>query len=620
MKKVLLCLYLCISMYTPIRAQSHTSVPLDNNVYYILEQAEIRGLCGPLSGARPYTHSVIITAIKEILYSDNAVKLKKTEREILEHYFEKLSKPKTGIDWRRGAWHGETAVGKSETVLSANAGISADIEGSAGFYRSFEDRFFGTETWIRAYMNGDLSEYVSYGFSAEGGLMQAPREYLGKYNTYYEGFEGDINGEFENREIDVYSEPRTHFPYAYKKRWDGSVYFFNNLAQFKYWPDTIAGGYNLMSELTGSFLEDKLIIRLGRMSHDWGTTPLGSSLAFNQMARPFMGAETEFNPVPWFGIASLTGILEYGNTEGIKSSSMNSQNAFSVTMMQFRFKNYLFFDIVDAVVWPKRLELGYISPITNSFFYQNNIGDFDNMALTFNLKAQYPGLGSMWFTFFLDEMNLLTKMFELDRTMVAGQAGINVPLPLLAFSSIKLSYTRVNPYCYTHNRNFNPWYGDLAMETGYTNNGVNLGYYLPPNSDEVLLKFSTTPFNNMAAHLQYQLIRHGADFGSSAVDGSHLLSELDPQDRNTNPVLKRYFLQDGAYQWMHIIKIGAEWNLPRLPVSLFGEAGTIISYFTNIKEGRANDGSPHDYSKIDTHEYPQSVGYVVKIGLKVFPQ
>jgi hypothetical protein len=337
------------------------------------------------------------------------------------------------------------------------------------------------------------------------------------------------------------------------------------------------------------------------------------------MARPFLALEAEFNPVSWFGISSLTGALEYDNTEGIKNSSMTFQNAFSITMLQFKYKEYLFFDIADAVIWPKRFEPGYMLPIINNFLYQNNIGDFDNMAITLNLKAQYPGLGNIWFSFFIDELNLLSDLSTLDRQMFAMQGGANVPLPFLSFSSLKLSYTTVSPYCYTHNRNYNPWYGDLRMETPYINNGVRLGYYLPPNSDEILARFQTMPVKSLVTHLQYQLIRHGADFGPNAVDGSNLLSELDPDDRNSNPVLKRFFLHDGAYQWSHIVRIGAEWNLPRIPVALLGEAGVNYSYFTNTAEP-ANSGKAYDYAITDTAEYPKSTGFIVKLGLKVYPR
>jgi hypothetical protein len=289
-------------------------------------------------------------------------------------------------------------------------------------------------------------------------------------------------------------------------------------------------------------------------------------------------------------------------------------------MLQFKYKNYVFFDFVDAVVWPRRFDIGYISPITNSFFYQNNTGKFDNMSITLNLKAQYPGLGNIWGSIFIDEMNFLNDLFTLDRQMLAIQGGANVPLPFLSFSLLKMSYTRVNPYAYTHHRNYVPWYGDLRMEKSYTNNGVGLGYYLPPNSDEILARVQTMPVKNLTTSLQYQLIRHGADFGSSAVDGSNLLSELDPDDRNTKLVLKRFFLRDGAYQWSHIIKAGAEWNLPGAPVSLYGEAGVNYSYFTNIEAEANVTGESHPYSRINTAEYPELTGFIVKIGLKVFPR
>jgi len=606
---------------TPVFSQAHTAVNLDSQVYYVLEQAEMRGLCSPLSGVRPYTRSVVLAAINEILNSDNSKKLNGTERGILEQYLDGFAKPKTGLDWQRGAWYKESYLGKNDILLSANIGVGANLEGSAGFYPSFNEIYSGTEIWLQAYLNGDIGRHVSYGFSAEGGLMKAPRKYLGTGNTYYSTFVDDPDGEYVNQKTTVYSKPLNYFPYSYKRRWDGSVHFFDSLEGYESWPERLAGAYNLLAELTSSFLDNKLIFRLGRMSHDWGTGPLGSSLALNQMARPFLGIEGEFNPFSWLSIASLTGILEYANIAGIKDSAAASQNAFSATMLQIRYKNYISFDIIDSVIWPKRFELGYMIPIISNFFYQDNVGDFDNMALTFNLKLQYPGLGNIWFSLYVDEVKVDTfDLFELDRTMTAAQAGLNIQLPFLAFTSISLSYTIVNPYCYTHNRNFNPWYGNVPMETSYTNNGAGLGYYLPPNSDELLFRFKTMPVKNLVTFLQYQLIRHGADYGSSEVDGSSLLSELDPSGRSSKPILKRFFLNDGAYQWMHIIRVGAEYNLPKLPVALYGEVGVNISYFTNIEEEANINGKAYPYSVIDTSEYPKSTSYIIRIGVKIFPR
>jgi len=624
--KLIFC-FLFAAFCAPVFAQTYASIPLENRVYYILEQAELRGLCSPLSAFKPYTQSAVIFAIREILDSENKESLNAAEREILEQYLRKFSQPEKGMDWRRGAFYGETFL--DETRISANLGAGADFEGSTGLYFFTKDNenYFGAEIWLEAFLNGDLGNNLSYNFNFAGGIIQVPRKYLGEYDSYYKDYKYDRdkpenpgNAEYINVPINVYSEPLTHFPYSYKKRWDSSIYFFSSLSNYRYWPDTFAGCYSLLSELTASFFENKFLMRAGRLSHDWGSSPLGSSLSFNMAARPFFGIEAEFSPVSWFNIASLTGALEYYNAEDIKKSALSFQNAFSITTLQFRYKNYLLFEFTDAVVYPKRFEPGYIAPIINNFFYQNNVGDFDNMAMSFNLKGQYPGIGNVWVSFFMDEMNFLNDLLTLDRQMFALQTGLSFFLPFLSFSSIKLSYTVVNPYCYTHNRNLTPWYGDNRMETSYTNNGVSLGYYLPPNSDELLVKFDTMPAKNLSVFLQYQMIRHGADFGDSAVDGSNLLSELDPKKRDSNPVLKRFFLQDGAYQWLHIIKIGGDWTLDKTPLAFYWEIGTVISYFTDIEKGKNNNGRPYPYSIVDDDPYLRSTAFIAKLGIKVYPK
>jgi len=632
MRQALFAICLLAFLYVPLSAQNHISVSLDDQIYHILEQAEMRGLISPLSGVRPYTRSVVIRAINELLETGNSRRLRPMERQILEDHLARLDRPQPGLDWRRGSFFGETTVGERAMPLTFNMNVGAEFDFSSSFIPAFDETHLGAEFWVHVDFFGDIGRHVSYGFYNQGGLVRMPRRFLGWYNTYYEGFVNQEGSEFQNRLIRVYSEPLTHFPFSYRRRWDGSIFFLDDLTGFRYWPDAIAGGYGLHAELTASFLEDRFIMRLGRMPREWGSMPLGSSLTFNMMARPFLAAEAEFKPFSWFSISSLTGILEYHNTEGIKRSSMTNQNAFSITMLQFRFRNYLFLDFIDAVVWPKRFELAYIAPITINFFSQNNIGDFDNMALSANFRAQYPGLGNVWFSLFIDEMNIQRNMWNFDRTMIAYQAGINVHLPFLAFSSLRFSYTKINPYTFTHNRNFNPWYGGLdrdgnrlIMETAWMNNGAGLGHYLPPNSDEFLLQFRTMPTRNLSTTFQYQMIRHGATWGSSAVDGSHLLSELDPNRGEGNHTTWRFFLRDGAYHWMHIVRASANWRLPNLPVSLFGEAGVIFSYFTNIDAPANNAGlepgerpRPHPFRIINTPEYPMSTSFIARMGFRVF--
>jgi hypothetical protein len=97
------------------------------------------------------------------------------------------------------------------------------------------------------------------------------------------------------------------------------------------------------------------------------------------------------------------------------------------------------------------------------------------------------------------------------------------------------------------------------------------------------------------------------------------LSELDTEGRSEKAVLRKYFLRDGAYQWQHILKIGGSYTFSNGPVPLhvFGEAGLVLSYFTDIA-GDPNSGSPSSYSVVDTEEYPRSIGIILTLGLKWF--
>jgi hypothetical protein len=73
---------------------------------------------------------------------------------------------------------------------------------------------------------------------------------------------------------------------------------------------------------------------------------------------------------------------------------------------------------------------------------------------------------------------------------------------------------------------------------------------------------------------------------------------------------------------MHIIKVGAEHSFPlknAAPFQIFGDAGVVISHFTNIA-GPANSGSASPYSVIDTPEYPKSTGFILTIGARIFPK
>jgi len=612
---------------TVLSAQTHVSVPVDHAVYYILDQAEVRGLCSPLPAVKPYTRGKIIETINEILDAEpkRFGNLTDGEREILENAREEFSGKAAGFDPWNGMYRFET-TGKNDVRFSLDLGIAAESLNSAAYNKEEEDKDIGTDTWGTIIIRGDVGEHFSYNIDFSAGLMKAKRVKMGEYYPY--AIQADTSDpSIINDKAEVYSRPLAFFPYTYKRNWDGFMFNLTgsmDAGSMEGWPINLSIAASMESEMSASIFDDMLLIRFGRIRREWGAMAPGSSLVLNSAARPFVGIEANFNPVPWFSFSSLTGVLEFDNLNGISDPAMTFQNAYSIQQVELNYKNYFHIDFGSAVIWSKRFELGYIFPLLDNFFYQNFIGDFDNMAIHLNLKGQYPGLGKIWFSFFLDELEIssMSSAFDLDRHMFAYQAGLQGIIPFLRFTSLTVSYTKIEPYNYTHRRNFLPWYDrkNGPMELAYVNSGASLGYYTPPNSDEIKVRFDTRPLSGTLCHLQYQLVRHGADYGRHQVDGSSLISELDPRGRDGSKAsLWKNFLNDGAYQWTHIIKIGAEYKFKKLPLTLFGEAGAVYSYFNDISDEEYAKYAPGFQSRTaELGEYFTSTSFIFALGFKIF--
>ena len=639
MKRLLgmtVCAALFVFSGAALFAQTYAAVPLEHPVYQIITQAELRGLCRSMPKVKPYSEKAVINAINEIIAASDASEkplLSKTERDILFDTLERF-KRKPGKDGLRGGYYFE---GKGKIRMTADLTFKTDIFASGGIYNNKNDDQWGLTFLPTISVRGDFGTRLSYDFNLFGNASRAVLKNLGTYSIgkwwYTDKAIEDGAGE---RFINTYAN-KAFFPFSYRKTWDGSVYKISDLTAdgLEGWCDEGAGGFGINSELAASFLDDKISIRFGRLSREWAGMDKGSSLVFGAAAHPFLALEAEIRPFRWFSLSTLTGILEFPNSDYIIGNIYRSkkdlgdydnaaffQNAYSIAMLEFDFK-YIHADLGTTAVWPKRFELGYFFPLTDKVFYQNNIGDLDNIALFGNISYTYPKIGTVWASLFLDEFNglsrstgLLGDFVHATRNMYATQVGMKVNIPFLPFTTVSCRYTKIEPYCYTHQAlNKTPWYAHYTTES-YMNAGENLGYYLPPNSDELHIRIESAPLIALRAHLEYQFIRHGAEYGDQAVRGSSIYSELDPGPRD---VMRKYFLRDGAYQWFHIVKIGGEYSLRKfkVPLTIYGDVGFVYSYFTVIN-GTPNDNQKHDYHVANTSQYPTEFGAIISGGLRLY--
>lgn len=636
MKKIIT-LILSVLIITNVGfAQTNSTVDLTDDVYELLRTAETRNLCSQLSSVRPYTQKYITDRLNEILLNlENSVSSKQNqiEKNIVISYLKKYTH-KEGLDLSHLSWRYSTNEENFPISFEFNDSFNGMV--STGIYTDNDFNSTGYEIWNSFNFLGDFGKSFSYRASGFIGLTKMPLMEMGTYNIGEWLYSHPESGEQDPRYIVKYQN-NSVLPYSYKKFWDGSVYYLSNVGAtgLEGWPFYNAMGFGMYGELHGTYFNHHLEIGLSRVNREWGAMDKGSSLILNESARPFFGFDTRFNLFKWLSFSMITGVLEFPNQYHVNGNAFYTvdengkslgqeeddtyydyyffQNAFSMAMLDINFK-YFHLDFGSSCIWPKRFEMGYAFPLIDRVVYQNDIGDYDNLALFGNMKFIYPGIGSIWFSGYLDEVSVFKiKFWEKTRAMYALQAGTKVTVPVLPFTTVSFRYTKVEPYCYTHHSiNYTPWY-DHYLSESYTNNGECLGYYLPPNSDEFHFRIESKAIESTTLALQYQLVRHGVDWGSGAGIGNNLYSELRNYDRDD---LYKYFLKDGTYEWSNIISLYGSYNFRNfnVPVKIYANLGYIYTWFTQIN---GEPGWDTTYSRVSNDEYRDKNGFVMTLGFTI---
>lgn len=651
MKKIIRLIFALFVLFEAnVFAQLNVAVPLNDEIYDFLETAQTKGLCHKLNGYKPYTKNQVIAVLEEII--ENQELMTESENEIAQALLIKYKDFSVG---KKNFFLGSRVSNEdSENIFSFNYHTKFESAASGGFYSKSDYSSWGMDNMYSFCFDGDVGNNFSYRINTMFDITRMPLKSMGDYFIGYDWYSEEVppflDGQLKDDGTE-YAPPKrfirsftnnSYLPYSYHKTWAGQVYFLKNLdaSGLEGWPLSWSITGSIEGEIRAAFLDEKIILGFGRMQREIAGMDNGSSLVLNSFAQPFMAIDSTFKVFDTLKFYALAGVLEYPNQDYINDKSFpasaNSgnlddsyffQNAFSVNMVEVDYKGF-HFDFGGTCVWPKRFELGYLFPLCCYVEYQNHIGDCDNLSMFGDLKYTINGLGSVWASLYLDEINFVNNNpFTATRAMYAIQGGVKYIIPKLPFASLSFRYTKVEPYCYTHHSiNYTPWYNHYISEN-YSNNGESLGYYLPPNSDEFLLSFKIKPVSILSAGASYQLIRHGADYGSQQVPGSSLYSELSNKNRDK---LKKYFLHDGAYNWSHILSAGGKLTLnTKYPVSVYGNFGLIYSYFTVIDSEKydrsvyGNNGNCKDadfstpYSIANTDEYPNLFGAVLTLGASI---
>jgi hypothetical protein len=294
------------------------------------------------------------------------------------------------------------------------------------------------------------------------------------------------------------------------------------------------------------------------------------SLALSSTARPFMGLEFQFRPSDLFALSHLVGSLGNWEKGGVDrdptGTAVTPQKMFAIQRLELFPFPWLTLSANGTMIGAKRMELGYLSPMMFAVEYQVTMSDIDNMALQADAQVLIKKLGKFYASFFIDEMELSgpEEWFTRPRNMFAYQGGAKFNLSVLPFGMLTAQYTKIEPFVYAH---YPTWTNDsrLKVDTTYTHDGENLGYHLPPNSDELLVRLEARPAPGLRLSLQYNRIRHGDNdpaTGKTFLTDYKIYGDVDKYQNYSN--LKDYpdkvFLKDGVYDYNHLGSVDLFWR------------------------------------------------------------
>lgn len=479
MKKIFIIVMICLSICSmPVYSSSLATVPISSPVYPLLESIYIKMGSEGITAVKPYTQSYIIEQLQKAvqhreLFSD-------AERTIIEKQLEKL-KPDDISLFKDGAI--QTLDTDSGLYNRIGAALFSRLQADPLLINSSES--IDSRNGIECYLTGGIDDLLTYRMSAtirydvlDSQAWILPQDFFWPNEGFYMSYKGSGDG--------------TNVVYG----------------------DGIGMGYNTYPEATLSLMDNRLQFRWGMFPRQWGFGD--GSLVLSETAKPFDAIEAAFQFTNWISYAFITGTLTDWHSPGEDSFSNdnNFQNMFTTKRVELKPLSGLRLSLFETCVWIKRFELGYLNPFMITTLYQNILGDWDNMFAGAEFEWLTPAATRLYGTFMVDEMNSTNPLywFKQARNMFALQAGIETSPAYIGLSTLGLQYTRIEPFFYTHYMVSYPSY-DTAMNTCYQNKDVNLGYYLAPNSDELLLSFKTSQIPDYFGEIKLRYLRHSGQYG-----------------------------------------------------------------------------------------------------------
>jgi hypothetical protein len=501
------------------------SVPLDSRVYQILDNAVAQGAISQVPNIRPYTASDTIGYLKAVEQSDLITEKERSEVQFwineLERQYGSNEIPNQNV-WRQGFYR------FNDERLQSNVTIGArfTFQETGGTLLENPSFAYDSRNAVTAYLKGDLGTHLSYSmdFTFRVDRLDDSVFLPSEFSIPAEGF------------------------YQYLKWVQEGTAQSLPMAGF-------ANSNSMSPEITGSFLDSRLIVRFASIQHDWG--PGMGNLLLSETARPFDAVEATFSFTPNLRMGFITGSLgvftmtydedalgvSYPNSQivedgGVVSENISFKNNYSAHRVEWDVTPRLTLSLSEGVVYRRRFVLGYLNPFSIYYMVQGAEGDIDKCIASFDIQYTLPGIARMYGSFVATEVSAYKGFDEIlsyPRNSIGIQGGMDIPLQVGSFTTLTAQVTYLSPFVYTHyidrDEAGTVTYTDdtddtddtvdvngVPYSTTYINKGQSLGYSLSLNTIEYLLAVRTGLAKGLTGKATVKVQQRSYQYGKSNLE------------------------------------------------------------------------------------------------------
>jgi len=248
-----------------------------------------------------------------------------------------------------------------------------------------------------------------------------------------------------------------------------------------------------------------LDIEMSNRPFSWGWSS-GNSPLISANAIPF-NRFSLIKKSKKFNFEYFHGSLNDKSIEEIHTDNKKLEKFIAGHRVQYKPTNNFKFSISEIVIYGNRSpELGYLNPISFFWAQEHNLGDLDNILLSFDFGyILFPGV-ILYNTFVLDELSWKDLFSDWWGNKYSYQFGMFLSSSDMKLPDLRLECTATRPWTFTH------------PDFSFSNRNVTIGAINGPSSASLRVESFYTPSTNIMAQFSYEKIYKGIGLGSDVND------------------------------------------------------------------------------------------------------